>query len=217
MAVFSKYAQLLDYHLPYNCYEIGHTWTPYCIDASVYVGLHAFRESLKIYLPLYAASLLYSKRYDGTTIKRTLQAVLISSFFLSFNAFAFIAVFCSLSARCIVGEFAILKSSVSRRSTGNTLLGALGELIVIAYSNTTCDNGLLRDSRLQQPYANQKEKNGKQQRRSRLLQSPERAHNGVREDEAPVGKASSRVARADQPAGDPDKYRVCSKHFLSGT
>ncbi|KAH9384001.1 hypothetical protein HPB48_025981 [Haemaphysalis longicornis] len=39
------------------------------------------------------------------------------------------------------------------------------------------------------------------------------------EDEAPVGKASSRVARADQPAGnhDPDKYRVCSRHFLSGT
>ncbi|KAH8022149.1 hypothetical protein HPB51_022031 [Rhipicephalus microplus] len=54
MAVFSKYAELLDYHLPYNCYEIGHTWTPSCVDASVYVGLHAFRESLKIYLPLYA-------------------------------------------------------------------------------------------------------------------------------------------------------------------
>ncbi|KAL3246102.1 hypothetical protein MRX96_057967 [Rhipicephalus microplus] len=109
MAVFSKYAELLDYHLPYNCYEIGHTWTPSCVDASVYVGLHAFRESLKIYLPLYAASLVYSKRYDGTAVKRTLQAVLISSFFLSFNAFAFIAVFCSL--RRLVGRFNFLNAS----------------------------------------------------------------------------------------------------------
>ncbi|XP_075552161.1 transmembrane protein 135-like [Dermacentor variabilis] len=109
MAVFSKYAQLLDYHLPYNCYEIGHTWTPYCAEASVYVGLHAFKESLKIYLPLYAASLVYSKRYDSDTIKRTLRAVLISSFFLSFNAFAFIAVFCSL--RKLVGRFNFLNAS----------------------------------------------------------------------------------------------------------
>ncbi|KAK8773169.1 hypothetical protein V5799_012296, partial [Amblyomma americanum] len=54
MSVLSKYAELLDYQLPYNCYEIGHTWTPYCAEASVYVGLHAFKESLKIYLPLYA-------------------------------------------------------------------------------------------------------------------------------------------------------------------
>ncbi|KAK8760633.1 hypothetical protein V5799_028100 [Amblyomma americanum] len=96
MSVLSKYAELLDYQLPYNCYEIGHTWTPYCAEASVYVGLHAFKESLKIYLPLYAASLVYSRRYDGKSVKRTLQAVLISSFFLGFNAFAFIAVFCSL-------------------------------------------------------------------------------------------------------------------------
>ncbi|KAG0427552.1 hypothetical protein HPB47_025386, partial [Ixodes persulcatus] len=54
MALLSKYAQLLEYHLPYNCYEIGHTWTPHCSEASVYVGLNAFKESLKMYLPLYA-------------------------------------------------------------------------------------------------------------------------------------------------------------------
>ncbi|EEC18823.1 hypothetical protein IscW_ISCW014476 [Ixodes scapularis] len=56
MALLSKYAQLLEYHLPYNCYEIGHTWTPHCSEASVYVGLNAFKESMKMYLPLYAVS-----------------------------------------------------------------------------------------------------------------------------------------------------------------
>ncbi|KAH7937307.1 hypothetical protein HPB49_010478 [Dermacentor silvarum] len=56
-----------------------------------------------------SASLVYSKRYDGNTIKRTLRSVLISSFFLSFNAFAFIAVFCSL--RKLVGRFNFLNAS----------------------------------------------------------------------------------------------------------
>lgn len=109
MAFLSKYAQLLDYHLPYNCYEIGHTWTPHCAEASVYVGLNAFKEALKIYLPLYVASLVYSRRYDAKSVKRTLQAVLISSFFLGFNAFAFIAVFCSL--RRLVGRFNFFNAS----------------------------------------------------------------------------------------------------------
>ncbi|KAK8788800.1 hypothetical protein V5799_021424 [Amblyomma americanum] len=55
------------------------------------------------------ASLVYSRRYDGKSVKRTLQAVLISSFFLGFNAFAFIAVFCSL--RKLVGRFNFLNAS----------------------------------------------------------------------------------------------------------
>ncbi|XP_029843738.3 transmembrane protein 135 [Ixodes scapularis] len=109
MALLSKYAQLLEYHLPYNCYEIGHTWTPHCSEASVYVGLNAFKESMKMYLPLYAASLVYSNRYDKKAVRKTLQGALISSFFLSFNAFAFIAVFCSL--RKLVGRFNFLNAS----------------------------------------------------------------------------------------------------------
>ncbi|KAH9381719.1 hypothetical protein HPB48_010538 [Haemaphysalis longicornis] len=55
------------------------------------------------------ASLVYSRRYDGKSVKRTLQAVLISSFFLGFNAFAFIAVFCSL--RRLVGRFNFFNAS----------------------------------------------------------------------------------------------------------
>lgn len=109
MAVLSKLVETFKYEMHYNCYEIGHTWTPHCAEASALVGLHAFMESLKIYVPLYTASLVYSGRYNREAIKRTLQSILASSFFLSFNAFSFIGVYCVL--RKSFGRYNIINST----------------------------------------------------------------------------------------------------------
>ncbi|XP_064474216.1 transmembrane protein 135-like isoform X2 [Ornithodoros turicata] len=109
MAVFSKLAEMMQYEMHYNCYEIGHTWTPHCAEASVLVGLNAFMESLKIYVPLYTASLIYSGRYNRQGFRQTLQSILASSFFLSFNAFSFIGVYCVL--RKYFGRYNMMNST----------------------------------------------------------------------------------------------------------
>lgn len=50
MAVLSKLREL---SLPYNCYEVGHTWTPECYEAALSVGFCCLIEGMKIYAPLY--------------------------------------------------------------------------------------------------------------------------------------------------------------------
>lgn len=50
MAVLSKLREL---SLPYNCYEVGHTWTPECNEAALSVGFYCLVEGMKIYAPLY--------------------------------------------------------------------------------------------------------------------------------------------------------------------
>jgi len=42
--------------LPFNCYELTHTWSPYCSKAAYMVGLDAFREGFKIYVSMFAVS-----------------------------------------------------------------------------------------------------------------------------------------------------------------
>lgn len=47
--------------MPYNCYELTHTWTPSCADASAGVGLTCFEEAVKIYTPVYVVRGLLEK------------------------------------------------------------------------------------------------------------------------------------------------------------
>lgn len=39
--------------VPFNCYEIGHTWTPSCTQASCDLGFSSFKEGFKIYATCY--------------------------------------------------------------------------------------------------------------------------------------------------------------------
>ena len=39
--------------VPYECYELGHCWTPNCTDAFSGLALHSFKYSLKVYGTLY--------------------------------------------------------------------------------------------------------------------------------------------------------------------
>lgn len=41
---------------PYNCYEIGHTWTPHCSQAWLDLWFSTFVRSLKLYGVLYLVS-----------------------------------------------------------------------------------------------------------------------------------------------------------------
>ena len=55
MSVLSKLL-CLDYSLRFNCMELGHTWTPSCTEAALDIGSSCFRESLKLYLPIFLVS-----------------------------------------------------------------------------------------------------------------------------------------------------------------
>lgn len=47
MAAYSKL-------LSHSCYELGHTWQPSCVKTALALALITYRESFKIYAPLYA-------------------------------------------------------------------------------------------------------------------------------------------------------------------
>lgn len=51
MAVLSK--------IPHNCYEIGHTWNPSCVQSALDVSRSALEVSFKIYVPLYLVRQLW--------------------------------------------------------------------------------------------------------------------------------------------------------------
>ena len=39
-----------------SCHELGHTWTTSCVKAALEVGYHGYKQSFKIYAPLYLVS-----------------------------------------------------------------------------------------------------------------------------------------------------------------
>lgn len=87
MSVLSK---ILDpsYSLPYNCYEMGHFWTPHCSDAAFELLLVSFVEALKIYSPLYLASqIIFTRKYSYSAFKESAMSVFRSSAFLATNVF----------------------------------------------------------------------------------------------------------------------------------
>ncbi|XP_057373857.1 transmembrane protein 135-like [Daphnia carinata] len=103
MAVFSKE------YSPFSCYEVGHTWTPFCPSAAAGVGLSCFEEGIKIYSSVYLLSALLSgKLPDIGQVKRIVSSILQSSFFLGCNGFCFISAFCIFRKLC--GKFRVLSS-----------------------------------------------------------------------------------------------------------
>ncbi len=121
MVAFSKQ------YLPFSCYEVGHTWTPFCPSASSGVGLSCFEEGLKIYSSVYLvfiycltystliiypdscsqlSALLSGKLPNISQCKRIFSSIVQSSFFLACNGFCFISAFC-ICRYVIVYKFVI--------------------------------------------------------------------------------------------------------------
>jgi hypothetical protein len=88
---------LPEWSFPYNCYEIGHTWTPYCSEAAFDVALIVFRQSLKLYTPLYLANqFVFQRKYDYQTFRQTFISVMRSSIFLAFTGLSTLSFFCGI-------------------------------------------------------------------------------------------------------------------------
>lgn len=82
---------------PYNCYELGHGWTPSCSHAAFNVGVAAFKNSLPLYTSLYLFTQLgLQRRYNFEAFYETSKSILTSSSFLGFNFFGGIGVSCLL-------------------------------------------------------------------------------------------------------------------------
>ncbi|XP_061595199.1 transmembrane protein 135 [Cololabis saira] len=89
--------------LPHNCYEIGHTWDPSCLQAALDVTKSALEVSLKIYAPLYLIAALLRRRKKDYYLKRIVPEILWSSSFLTANGGLYIVFFCVL--RKLLGGF----------------------------------------------------------------------------------------------------------------
>ncbi|KAI1305307.1 putative transmembrane protein [Halotydeus destructor] len=103
MSVLSK-ALNPEWSVCYNCYEIGHVWTPDCSDAALDIFFAAFTESLKMYTPLYVLSqAFFARKFNAATFMETFKSILRSSCFLSSNALTIIMFFCM--TRAMTGRF----------------------------------------------------------------------------------------------------------------
>ena len=103
MSVLSKILNE-EWSIPFNCYEIGHFWTPYCSDAALEVALVAFQESLKIYGPLYLASqIIFTRKFTPDAFMESFKSIMRSSTFLSMNALNMVLFFCL--TREMTGKF----------------------------------------------------------------------------------------------------------------
>lgn len=86
-----------EWSFPYNCYEVGHGWTPYCSGAAVEVGASAFKNALPLYTSLYLFTQLgLQRRYDPKAFGETFKSILTSCSFLSFNLLSGMALSCIL-------------------------------------------------------------------------------------------------------------------------
>ncbi|XP_064629515.1 transmembrane protein 135-like isoform X1 [Lineus longissimus] len=87
MAAYSKF-------LTHTCYELGHTWTPSCLQASKDIAIYGLKHSFKIYAPLYIISAILRRKGFDYYLKKLMPEILQSTVFLGTNAFSFIASFC---------------------------------------------------------------------------------------------------------------------------
>nr|XP_057943037.1 transmembrane protein 135 [Doryrhamphus excisus] len=89
--------------LTYNCYEIGHTWSPSCMQSTADITRGALEVSFKIYAPLYLIAAILRRRKKDYYLKRLLPEILQSTSFLTANAALYIFFFCVL--RKLLGGF----------------------------------------------------------------------------------------------------------------
>ncbi|XP_022063448.1 transmembrane protein 135 [Acanthochromis polyacanthus] len=89
--------------LPHNCYEIGHTWNPSCVQSAAEVTRSALEVSFKIYAPLYLIAAVLRRRKKDYYMKRLLPEILWSTSFLTTNGGLYIVFFCIL--RKLLGGF----------------------------------------------------------------------------------------------------------------
>ncbi|XP_063344006.1 transmembrane protein 135 [Pelmatolapia mariae] len=89
--------------IPHNCYEIGHTWSPSCVQAAADVTRSALEVSFKIYAPLYLIAAVLRRRKKDYYLKRLIPEIFWSTSFLTTNGGLFIVFFCIL--RRLLGGF----------------------------------------------------------------------------------------------------------------
>ena len=109
--------------VPYNCYEVAHTWDPSCTGSAVNLGLDAYEESLKIYTTVYvvgmseclkwrhetfvksnislssfhkASALLKGRLPNVSELRSMIFNILQSTTFLAFNGFGYVCGVCGL-------------------------------------------------------------------------------------------------------------------------
>ncbi|KAH7937090.1 hypothetical protein HPB49_007847 [Dermacentor silvarum] len=80
--------------VPYNCYEIGHTWTPHCSQAWFDVWYNTFTRAVKLYGVLYLVGQLVARRHGRRAFMQTLRSTFDSSMFISQNFFLYLALVC---------------------------------------------------------------------------------------------------------------------------
>lgn len=80
--------------VPYNCYEIGHTWTPHCSQAWFDVWYNTFTRAVKLYGVLYLVGQLVARRHGTRAFMQTLRSTFDSSMFISQNFFLYLALVC---------------------------------------------------------------------------------------------------------------------------
>lgn len=86
-----------DWSFPYNCYEVGHGWTPFCTGAACDVGMAAFRNAIPLYSSLYLFTQIgLQRKFSPDAFMETAKSTLISASFLGFNFFSGIGVSCLL-------------------------------------------------------------------------------------------------------------------------
>lgn len=83
--------------------KVGHTWTPYCATAAYGIGSCTFKEALKMYSALYVFNQFFGRKFDVSSSYETLRSILQSSFFLAFNAYSVMMIFCG--SRRVLGKF----------------------------------------------------------------------------------------------------------------
>ncbi|XP_068187224.1 transmembrane protein 135 isoform X2 [Antennarius striatus] len=82
--------------ITHNCYEIGHTWNPSCVQSAVDITKGALEVSFKIYVPLYLIAAVLRRRKKEYYLKKLLPEILWSTSFLTANGGLYIVFFCLL-------------------------------------------------------------------------------------------------------------------------
>lgn len=89
--------------IQFNCICFQSLLFRFCSEAALELSLVVFKQSLKLYTPLYVTQLILSRKYDRKSFEETFRSILRSSAFLAFNAFLVILCFCM--SRHLFGRF----------------------------------------------------------------------------------------------------------------